>query len=107
MVERVATANGQTVVKLSDNMEEAPGDPKTIDRMKRLTGYAAIFYEVCRTSWHEPNCCSSLCRESRVVNIVGMKGRTPHREGGRGASSGLLGLRMRRELSSYFGSEKR
>ena len=34
-----------------------------------------------------------------------MKGRTQRREKGRGASSELLVLRMRRELSSYFGSE--
>jgi len=50
-------------------MEKASGDPKEIDRMKRLTGYTAIFSEACRTGWHEPNCFSSLCRESHVGEL--------------------------------------
>jgi hypothetical protein len=35
-------------VKLSDNIRKASGDPKEIDRMKRLTGYSTAFSEACR-----------------------------------------------------------
>jgi nicotinate phosphoribosyltransferase len=48
MVVKVASANGLRVVKLSDNIEKASGDPKEIDRMKRLTGYTTTFSEACR-----------------------------------------------------------
>ena len=48
MVVKVAAANGLPVVKLSDNMAKAAGDPKEIDRMKRLTGYTTTFSEACR-----------------------------------------------------------
>lgn len=48
MVVKVASANGLPVVKLSDNIAKASGDPNEIDRMKRLTGYTTIFSEACR-----------------------------------------------------------
>jgi nicotinate phosphoribosyltransferase len=48
MVVKVAAANGLPVAKLSDNIEKASGDPKEIDRMKRLTGYTTAFSEPCR-----------------------------------------------------------
>ncbi|HLQ79156.1 MAG TPA: nicotinate phosphoribosyltransferase, partial [Terriglobia bacterium] len=48
MVVKVAAANGLPVAKLSDNIAKASGDPNEIDRMKRLTGYAATFSEPCR-----------------------------------------------------------
>jgi len=48
MVVKVASANGLSVVKLSDNITKASGDPKEIDRKKRLTGYTTTFSEPCR-----------------------------------------------------------
>ena len=48
MVVKVTAANGLPVAKLSDNIAKASGDPNEIDRMKRLTGYAANFSEACR-----------------------------------------------------------
>jgi nicotinate phosphoribosyltransferase len=48
MVVKVAAANGLPVVKLSDNISKASGDPKENDRIKRLTGYTTTFSEACR-----------------------------------------------------------
>jgi nicotinate phosphoribosyltransferase len=48
MVVKPVSANGLPIVKLSDNIEKASGDPVEIERMKRLTGYNVTFAEPCR-----------------------------------------------------------
>ncbi len=45
LVAKVVEADGRKVVKLSDNILKATGDPKAIERMKRLTGYHETFAE--------------------------------------------------------------
>ncbi|HEX4997622.1 MAG TPA: nicotinate phosphoribosyltransferase [Terriglobia bacterium] len=48
IVVKPVSANGLPVVKLSDNIRKASGDPAEIERMKRLTGYTVEFAEACR-----------------------------------------------------------
>jgi len=48
IVMKPVTANGLPVVKLSDNIAKASGDPAEIGRMKRLVGYNVSFAEACR-----------------------------------------------------------
>ncbi len=48
IVVKPVRANGLPVVKLSDNLAKASGDPAEIQRMKRLVGYTVDFSENCR-----------------------------------------------------------
>ena len=48
IVMKPVTANGLPVVKLSDNIAKASGDPAEMERMKRLVGYNVTFSEACR-----------------------------------------------------------
>jgi nicotinate phosphoribosyltransferase len=48
IVVKPVTANGLPVVKLSDNIAKATGDPGEVDRMKRLVGYNVDFAAACR-----------------------------------------------------------
>lgn len=45
LVMKVAIANGNRVVKLSDNIAKATGDPLLVERYKRVFGYASAFNE--------------------------------------------------------------
>jgi nicotinate phosphoribosyltransferase len=48
IVVKPVSANGLPVVKLSDNIKKANGDPDEIERMKDLIGYTVNFSEPCR-----------------------------------------------------------
>jgi nicotinate phosphoribosyltransferase len=48
IVVKPVAANGLPVVKLSDNIAKATGDPAEVDRMKRLVGYNVDFAAACR-----------------------------------------------------------
>lgn len=48
IVVKPVSANGLPVVKLSDNIAKASGNPAEVDRMKRLVGYSMNFAEACR-----------------------------------------------------------
>ncbi len=48
LVVKVTEAAGHQVVKLSDNIEKATGDPVAIERMKKLIGYDVHFAEACK-----------------------------------------------------------
>jgi nicotinate phosphoribosyltransferase len=48
MVAKPVQACGHAVVKLSDNIEKATGDPAAIARMKRLVSYAVDYAAECR-----------------------------------------------------------
>ena len=48
LVVKPIRANGQGLVKLSDNLAKAIGDPKDVERYKGIFGYASDFLEECR-----------------------------------------------------------
>lgn len=48
IVVKMAEANGRRVVKLSDNLAKAIGEPEDIERFKRIFGYTGTTFEACR-----------------------------------------------------------
>ncbi len=48
LVVKVTEAAGQKVVKLSDNIEKATGDPESIERMKQMVGYQVDYAQACK-----------------------------------------------------------
>lgn len=48
LVVKAVRANGNGLVKLSDNLAKATGDPKDVERYKRVFGYAVNAFEECK-----------------------------------------------------------
>ena len=45
IVIKLVRSNGNPVVKLSDNIKKATGDPEEIERCKKMVGYSSLFSE--------------------------------------------------------------
>jgi nicotinate phosphoribosyltransferase len=48
LVIKVVKSNGYGTVKLSDNLAKALGEPKDVERFKRIFGYTSTFSEACK-----------------------------------------------------------